>query len=234
MNGIIPVIDLKRGQVVHAIAGDRDNYQPIQSCLTNGSSPSAIATAFRQRGFKAVYVADLDAITEDGDNSTAYGCIRESGLSIWLDRGITDSKTARHCIDEGIAKVIIGLESVTHVEQVSSVLQTVGPASTVVSVDMKNGNVLTQKATWQSQSSIDVATELIDLGVQDLILLDLSRVGTGLGTGTESLCRQIKKCYPDAKITVGGGVSNQIDVDHLLRGGADHVLVATALHRGQL
>ena len=36
---LIPVIDLKAGEVVHARRGDRDNYRPIVSPLCRGSRP---------------------------------------------------------------------------------------------------------------------------------------------------------------------------------------------------
>ena len=42
---IIPVIDLKRGQVVHGIAGDRARYQPVKSCLVDTPHPARVARA---------------------------------------------------------------------------------------------------------------------------------------------------------------------------------------------
>ena len=234
MNGIIPVIDLKRGQVVHAIAGNREKYQPIQSCLCDSSAPSAVATAFSQNGYKTVYVADLDAITSDQHNAPGYRDIQSNGLSIWLDSGVTTGSLAQQHVDDDISKVVIGLESIEHSRQISNILNAVTPENAVVSLDMKHGKVLTQNPKWKTQSAHEVASELISLGLQNMILLDLSRVGTERGTGTETLCQKVKQSRPDIHVTVGGGVANRDDVQRLLDGGADYVLVATAIHRGQI
>lgn len=234
MDGIIPVIDLKQGQVVHAIAGDRKNYQPIKSVLTDGSVPSAIASTFRDQGFETVYVADLDAITGDGDNASAYRGIRDAGLEIWVDRGITDGQSALDCVRSGISQIVVGLESIDRTEQISEILQAVDSSNAIVSLDMQNGNLLTRHAAWKTRSPSHVAAQLIGLGVQSLILLDLSRVGMGQGTGTEILCQEIKRGCPAVRITVGGGVASRDDVTRLLDIGADNVLVSTALHRGKI
>src|SRR5947209_7775724 len=60
---IIPVLDLKAGLAVHAVAGDRAYYQPIRSILHQGSDPIGLARAYRDKlGLSDLYVADLDAI----------------------------------------------------------------------------------------------------------------------------------------------------------------------------
>ena len=59
---IVGVIDLLDGQAVHAIAGNRNQYQPIAFC--NGD-PLALVAYYRTFGLSALYVADLDAIEND-------------------------------------------------------------------------------------------------------------------------------------------------------------------------
>ena len=60
---IIPVLDLQGGQAVHAIAGDRAHYRPIQSVLHEGPDPIGLARAYRDSlGLRDLYLADLDAI----------------------------------------------------------------------------------------------------------------------------------------------------------------------------
>ena len=99
MDGVIPVIDLKQGQVVHAIAGDRDHYRPISSQLPCDATPRSVAKAFVQYGFKTVYVADLDAILGVGDNDHSIQAIRDAGLHVWLDRGIRAGNEAVRAIE---------------------------------------------------------------------------------------------------------------------------------------
>ena len=60
---IIPVIDIRQNQVVHAIKGQRQNYRPLQTSLCNSHSPEDIVQAFIDTyPFKTIYIADLDAI----------------------------------------------------------------------------------------------------------------------------------------------------------------------------
>lgn len=230
MNGIIPVIDLKQGKVVHAVAGDRDNYRPIQSQLAEGSSPAGIATAFRKLGFHSVYVADLDAIMRVGENGEAVQHIIACGLEVWLDSGVASGHRANECLSSGIAKIVVGLEAIEEADQISDVLESVGAQRVIVSLDMKNGAVLTRNHRWRSQTPLEVANSLFEIGTDELILLDLGRVGTGQGTGTERLCQDIKKSRADSRIIVGGGVATRTAVDALLKSGADGVLISTALH----
>src|SRR5436309_344159 len=40
---VIPVLDLKAGLAVRAIAGERDHYQPLRTCLHRDSDPLGVA-----------------------------------------------------------------------------------------------------------------------------------------------------------------------------------------------
>jgi phosphoribosylformimino-5-aminoimidazole carboxamide ribotide isomerase len=61
---VVGVIDLKGGEAVHAVRGERERYRPVHSAI-GGADGDALALA---RGFRdalrleEIYVADLDAI----------------------------------------------------------------------------------------------------------------------------------------------------------------------------
>ena len=60
---IVPVIDLKGALVVHARRGERGSYAPIETPLSRSAEPAAVlAGLLSVAPFRAVYVADLDAI----------------------------------------------------------------------------------------------------------------------------------------------------------------------------
>ena len=66
---IIPVIDLKDGVVVHAHQGMREQYQPIGSNLCQSSDIYRVIEAFLGvYDFDTIYIADLNAITHQGDH----------------------------------------------------------------------------------------------------------------------------------------------------------------------
>ena len=60
---IIPVIDIRNGSAVRAVAGERSQYRPLESRLTDSTEPAEVLKALqREFGFTHCYVADLDAI----------------------------------------------------------------------------------------------------------------------------------------------------------------------------
>ena len=60
---VIPVLDLKDGEVVRGVAGRRQEYRPIRSRLSDSSRPVDVAGAFRERlNLRDLYLADLNAI----------------------------------------------------------------------------------------------------------------------------------------------------------------------------
>src|ERR1700722_18921612 len=86
---IVPVLDLKRGIVVHALRGDRAGYAPLCSPLVDGSEPVAVARALcAHTGSERLYVADLDAIAgapADVETLRRLAAVAE----LWVDAGAT-------------------------------------------------------------------------------------------------------------------------------------------------
>jgi phosphoribosylformimino-5-aminoimidazole carboxamide ribotide isomerase len=70
--------------------------------------------------------------------------------------------------------------------------------------------------------------------VSRIVLLDLARVGLGLGTGTLPLLKSLRSDDPTLEISVGGGISGKDDLAELSDAGASCVLVASALHDGRI
>ena len=60
---VIPVLDVWRGQVVHAVRGERERYRPVASALCASSEPAVVAQRLLDySGARCLYVADLDAL----------------------------------------------------------------------------------------------------------------------------------------------------------------------------
>jgi phosphoribosylformimino-5-aminoimidazole carboxamide ribotide isomerase len=67
-----------------------------------------------------------------------------------------------------------------------------------------------------------------------MIVLDLSRVGVGSGTGTEELCARLGSALPDVELIAGGGIRGPEDLRRLKKCGVGTALAASALHDGRL
>jgi uncharacterized protein related to proFAR isomerase len=98
---IIPVLDLKHGKVVRARAGDRANYQPIVTPLSPTSEAADVLRGLMALApFSTVYIADLDAITGEGNHGAVLAARRGAGYRV-LDR-------RRVCQRRGRARGVAG------------------------------------------------------------------------------------------------------------------------------
>lgn len=235
---VLPVIDLKRGQVVHAVAGQRENYQPVRSRLTDTASPASVAAAFAQLGLTQVYVADLDAIGGKPPDCESLRQIGQQGLRIWLDAGLaTPSQVYKLLQQFGesdlLAAAIVGLESVAEPTLLPSLSAAIGPELAVFSLDLRAGQPLAGPG-WGGKSALEIAQLAWDSGFRRMIVLDLAGVGTGQGVAQGRLLGELKRRFPELYLVSGGGVRNLEDLRQLHRHGCDAALVASALHAGGL
>jgi phosphoribosylformimino-5-aminoimidazole carboxamide ribotide isomerase len=235
---ILPVLDLMHRQIVRGIAGQRDEYRPIVSQWVDNAEPLAVARALRaQFGFDEFYLADLDAIRTGQPASDIYEQLKQDGFRLWIDSGL---RTAR---DDAFAalqatnatSIVVGLESITGPNELQQMAEQAGVGRTVFSLDLKAGEPLGPLDDWPGRRAIDIVQHAIEaLGVRRVIVLDLANVGVGNGVGTEALCIEVKRAWPQVELTAGGGVRGIDDVKRLVDLGVDRVLVASALHDGRI
>ncbi len=232
------MIDLKRGQVVHAFAGRRDQYQPLQSQLVDSFHPGRVAKAlldYVPRG--ELYVADLDAITGEEPDWNSFAAIENAGAKLWIDAGTADSKKIRRVTTRvpNVHRVIVGLESLSKLRDLESLRHCLPPDRFVFSLDLRDGQPYAKCSAAKRMSPGSIAAYAVEEGIRSLIVLDLAAVGSNNGgDATIDLVRNIRARHPEIEITSGGGVRNREDVARFTEAGCDHVLVSTALHRGEL
>lgn len=236
---LIPVMDLKQGRVVRAIAGQRQRYQPIRSVLAADPQPRTVASAFRNAGFDTVYVADLDAIGGAAPNWMALQAIAACGLNLLLDAGVDGigraSQLACYAADQPrLSGIVLGLESLPNPQVLASCVQVVGRRQSLFSLDLHRGRPLSNWPAWQQASPGQIVAEVIAAGLSRLIVLDLACVGTARGPRIGELCRQLRDEHPAVEILAGGGVRHLQDLEALRAAGCHAALVASALHDGTL
>ena len=125
-------------------------------------------------------------------------------------------------------------ETVAGPEVVKAACAQLNPDEIIFSLDLKEGRALGRPEKWKITDPFAIAAQAIGNGVRRLLILDLTRVGMGQGTGTEEFCRWLANAYPDLEISAGGGICNATDLRRLAGCGVSSVLVASALHDGQL
>ena len=236
---VIPVLDLMEGLVVRGVGGRRHEYRPIESLLAADARPRTVARALVAIGFRASYVADLDAIGGKEPAWAIYRELLEAGLEPWIDAGVSNVEQAGalsrfEVAGRRLTAIVAGLESLPDPDTLAELLAVVGPERLIFSLDLKSGRPLTEAPAWQNLTPAQIAVVALRLGVRRMIVLDLAAVGMGHGVGTESFCRDLRCLDPRLQIIAGGGVRGAADLRSLAQAGCNAALVASALHDGRL
>ena len=230
---VIPVIDVLNKIVVHAVRGIRNEYQPLQSVLTKSVEPSVVALTFKNIGFSDLYVADLDAII---DCSTDFNILKdisvETGIKLMVDAGVTSFERAQKLFDSGVSKLIIGTETLQTKSFVSDAVRLFGSERVVVSFDLKGNKVLAKLGLDECGDPFCLLRQFKEMGVSQMIVLDLLRVGSGEGVNVDFLKNVIAEV--DIDVYIGGGVRDINDLVELKNLGVAGALVATGLHTGNI
>ncbi len=219
---IIFVLDIFNGNVVHAVRGERARYQPIKgSRICNSSAPLDIISALAPN---EVYIADLDRLQGLGDNFEQIKRISEKTRTM-VDIGVENMADIEKCAKIADT-IILGTETASF-DLIKDACKRF-PGRINVSIDMKNRRVLTRDRKMDIQPK-----ELVELlngqNIRDIIILELSKVGTGSGVDVDFL-----KEMGSRNILVGGGIRDMHDINALKKIGAGGALVATAVHDGKI
>jgi phosphoribosylformimino-5-aminoimidazole carboxamide ribotide isomerase len=226
---VVPVIDLKGGAAVHAVRGERERYRAVRGVL--GSDPLALARAFRDElGLEELYVADLDAISGEGEHSAHIGALAREAR-VMVDAGVSEPERAQALLELGAHRVVIGTETLTGSEALDRLLDALPEGAVVLSADLRDGRVLSPDPQLTDVPALDAVARLHRVGLHEAIVLDLARVGSGAGPDV-AMIAEIHAARPDLELLAGGGVRNVADLRALGDAGAAGALVATALHRG--
>ncbi len=232
---LIPVLDIRRGIAVHAQRGDRKRYGPVQSCLTSSADPLVLLEKLHAAlGCTEVYVADLDALEQTGDNLNLLTALatRVGELQLLVDAGVRSAADARRLLDIG-ARVILASETSAAPHQVAEIAHGVGFDNVVCSLDLRQRSVVWGTPASPLQSPDDALASLGDSGIRSVIILEMDRIGAETGVDSHFLAPLIRR-YPEMEILIGGGVRDVQDLLILQDIGAAGALVATAIHRGTL
>lgn len=232
---VIGVIDLKGGKAVHARGGSRELYEPVRSALLpegQSGDATALARAYRDRlGLSEIYVADLDRISGNEGLSKALATIVAVGIPLMVDAGVSSVVAAHAVVATGARRVVVGLETLTSIEDLAGIVDAVGTSRLVFSLDMRSEQVIARPGSpLMGVSPTGVVREAMSCGITSVLVLDLARVGAEVGPAV-SLVQEVRHVSRDIELIAGGGVRSAHDLDQLAAMGCDAALVGTALHR---
>ena len=220
---IVPVIDLKGGQVVHARGGRRQTYKPIESPLSASSAPADVVRGLLAlHPFRRLYLADIDAIERRGNHDDTMAALQATfpGIELWVDNGMGATEAVEEWLDGDFGYLVLGSESQTD----AGLLRRVHAHPRVIlSLDFRAeafqgpAEILADPGLWPSR----------------VVVMTLSRVGSSAGPELPRVEDVVRRAAA-RRVYAAGGVRNLADLQALAAVGAAGALVATALHSGAI
>jgi phosphoribosylformimino-5-aminoimidazole carboxamide ribotide isomerase len=236
---IVPVMDVRNGEVVRAAGGDRSAYEPLESDLCPTAEPLPFAFALRERfGCAELYLADLNAIAGETLDTELLNGLVELGFNVWVDGGVRDVSDALRIRQTGCS-VVVGSETLAGLEAWERILRAVDGRKLALSLDLRDGALV--RPGHADPDPMAYVNELLGRSREvaadapsRLFVIDLNRVGSGRGVGTESVLERCARLNPECPVFAGGGVRGPADIARLERLGLAGALVSSALHEATL
>lgn len=220
---LVPVIDLKAGEVVRACKGRRDRYAPLVTPLApTGAARDVVDGFLRLYPFPTLYIADLDAIDGCGTNLDIIDdvSIAFPHLRLWLDAGAADAAALRALLANPRIDPVIGAESL---ESLDVLAEFADEPRVLLSLDFRGPAFLGPPRLLESPS----------LWPARVIVMTLAHVGADNGPDIATFAA-VKARAADRRLYAAGGVRNARDLEALRAAGAQGALVASMLHKARL
>lgn len=220
---IIPVLDVKDGQVVRAQMGMRDSYKPIETPLSPTPAIESVAEGLRRiHPFPVFYVADLDAI-EKGPNTLSVVdplSLLQPKPDVWIDAGFRNTRDIEEVLAKSQMFAVLGSESQADMDVLGAFS---AHPKLILSLDFRGDAFLGPPAILSQP----------DLWPKRVIVMTLDKVGARSGPDFDRL-QAIKEIAKGREIIAAGGVRHADDLERLNSMGIAGALVATSLHSGEL
>ena len=221
---LIPSIDLKGGQVVQLIQGERPAL----------ASNDIDAWVRRFQPFPKVQLIDLDAAMGSGTNDDLVRTIA-SRLPCRVGGGIRSVGRARDVLGYGASAVIVGsalfADGRVDIWFAKDLAEAIGRDQVIAAVDSKRGRVVVKGWTESVPlAAVDAVRELEPFCGEFLY----THVDTeGLMEGTDLEAIMAVRDATTRRLTAAGGITTQNEIDTLDAAGVDAV-VGMAIYTGRL
>lgn len=218
---VVPVIDIRHGVVVRAVAGDRANYQPIASPLFEGCAPrAAVAGLMALHPFPVIYLADLDGIEGRGGNLELVGDLAalHPSVRLWVDSGARQLEQVKALLAIDGVMAVVGSETGLRVDEMGD-LGDAFADRVILSLDFRRDGFVGEAALLADASCWP----------QRVIAMTLARVGLNQGPDLPVLADVVAR-HGRGEVYAAGGVRHAKDLRALSAMGVAGALVGSALH----
>ena len=156
------------------------------------------------------------------------------GIGVEFGGGVRSMEIISKLLGLGVQRVILGTRAACDEKFLKQVWKKFGE-KIIVSIDAKNGKVLTQG--WnqsQAKCTLDFAKELKKIGFKQIIYTDISKDGTLAGPNISGIKELLKATGLDV-IASGGvsGLKDLVKLKKLEKQGCVGVIIGKALYEGK-
>lgn len=228
---IFPAIDIIGGQCVRLVRG---NYATASKVAED---PLETAKKFEAAGAEWIHMVDLDGAKAGYPvNTEIYKNIAQNtNLKVEVGGGIRTLETVQAYLDLGISRVILGSAALKNPQLVADAVERFGAEKIVVGIDAMNEMVATEG--WLETSNvhyIDLAKEMIKVGVKTFIFTDISKDGTLSGVSIDQLKKLADATKGQCNIVASGGVHTLDDIIKCRDLGLYGTIAGKSLYQGTL
>ena len=225
---ILPAIDIIDRKPVRLYQGDYAQKEIV------GSSVMELAKNFEQSGAEYIHLVDLDGAKEG--KRVNHEIILETAhaldVPVEVGGGIRTMAQIESYLENGIDRVILGTSAMEDPQLLQDALRRYGERI-AVGIDCRDG--LVYGRGWLEASElhyITFAKQLEEMGVQTVIVTDISKDGTLSGPNTDMLAAS--KGQSGMRIIASGGIRSIEDIAALKQLGLYGAITGKAMYHGTL
>ncbi len=221
---LIPSIDLKGGQIVQLVQGERPAL----------ATDDIDGWVERFHGFPRVQVIDLDAAMGSGTNAGIVARIAPR-LRCRVGGGVRTVDRARDLLEAGATAVIVGSslfrDGQVDIAFAESLAAAVGPEQVIAAVDSKRGHVVINGWTVATPLTAVEAARALEPYCGEFLYTHVDREGLMQGTDMEAILAV--RAATSRRLTAAGGITTRAEIDQLDAERIDAV-VGMAIYTGRI
>jgi phosphoribosylformimino-5-aminoimidazole carboxamide ribotide isomerase len=225
---VIPAVDLLGGEAVRLERGAFDRI------VARERDPLALIGLFVAAGASRIHVVDLDGARTGRLRPELVRAVATSAApaSVQASGGVRSLTDAHALLAAGADRVVVGTAAFAAPDALESLVRELGDRL-VVAIDARDGRVVTQGWTLDTELTVDLAVDrCVAAGVERFLATAVDRDGTLGGPDLELLERVVERS--GARVLAAGGVRSEADLAALERTGCEGAIVGRALIDGRL
>ena len=203
---ILPAIDIIEGKPVRLYQGDYNKKEVV------GQDVQSIAKEFEAKHASFIHMVDLDGAkaAKRINQEVIVSVAKSIQVPVEVGGGIRTMQDVDFYLQNGVSRVILGTSAIENKEFVKEAVAKY-KEKIAVGIDCKDGFVC--GSGWLETSKeyyLDFANEMEELGVQTLIVTDISKDGTMMGPNVD-LLKNLQKTV-SCKLVASGGIKS---IEHI-------------------